>query len=239
MSAQATETPGRPETPGGPGSPAGRLPGLTLVSHDGRPYRFDPGALCLELLVTGGPGAFARYEVLHEPADLAAWADRSRLPEGLELTVSDAELSRVRAVRDALFLLTADRAHGRPQRPEHLDALNAAAAEAPLVPCLTPDGTRAWAPGATGTQLLSTVARDAVDLFTGPYAHRVRECGAHDCRLLFVDTSRPGRRRWCAMEHCGNREKVRAHRARGRLDQGLSDGSRGKRAETPLTGDPR
>ncbi|MEU8650896.1 CGNR zinc finger domain-containing protein [Streptomyces sp. NPDC048737] len=218
MSARATETPEHPETPGGPGSPAGRLPGLTLVSHDGRPYRFDPGALCLELLVTGGPGAFARYEVLHEPADLVAWAVRSRLPEGLEPTVSDAELGRVRTVRDALFLLTADRAHGRPQQPEHLDALNAAAAEAPLVPRLAPDGTRAWAPGATGTQLLSTVARDAIDLFTGPYAHRVRECGAHDCRLLFVDTSRPGRRRWCAMEHCGNREKVRAHRARGRLE---------------------
>ncbi|MEV6616059.1 CGNR zinc finger domain-containing protein [Streptomyces sp. NPDC051051] len=218
MSARATETPEHPETPGGPGSPTGRLSGLTLVSHDGRPYRFDPGALCLELLVTGGPGAFARYEVLHEPADLVAWAGRSRLPEGLEPTVSQAELSRVRAVRDALFLLAADRAHGRPQRPEHLDALNAAAAEAPLVPRLTPDGTCAWAPGATGTQLLSTVARDAIDLFSGPYAHRVRECGAHDCRLLFVDTSRPGRRRWCAMEHCGNREKVRAHRARGRLD---------------------
>ncbi len=71
-----------------------------------------------------------------------------------------------------------------------------------------------WAPGATGARLLSTVARDAIDLFTGPYADRVRECGADDCRLLFVDTSRPGRRRWCAMEHCGNREKARAHRAR-------------------------
>ncbi|MFD5267288.1 CGNR zinc finger domain-containing protein [Streptomyces sp. NPDC058335] len=190
-----------------------------MVSHDGKPYRFDPGALCLELLPTGGPGAFARYEVLHEPADLVAWAARSRLPEGLELTVSERELSRVRDVRDALFLLTADRAHGRPQRPEHLDALNAAAAEPPLVSRLTPDGTHAWAPGATGTRLLSTVARDAIDLFTGPHAHRVRECGAHDCRLLFVDTSRPGRRRWCAMEHCGNREKVRAHRARGRLTE--------------------
>ncbi|MFE7644452.1 CGNR zinc finger domain-containing protein [Streptomyces phaeoluteigriseus] len=194
-------------------------PGLTLVSHDGKPYRFDPGALCLELLPTGGPGAFARYEVLHEPADLASWAARSRLTEGLELAVSERELVRAREVRDALFLLTADRAHGRPQRPEHLDALNAAAAEAPLVSRLTPDGTRAWAPDATGTQLLSTVARDAIDLFTGPHAHRVRECGAHDCRLLFVDTSRPGRRRWCAMEHCGNREKVRAHRARGRLTE--------------------
>ncbi|KOG42097.1 zf-CGNR multi-domain protein [Streptomyces resistomycificus] len=189
-----------------------------MTSREGTPYRFDPGALCLELLPTGGPGAFARFEVLHEPADLVAWAHRSRLQRGLELAVSERELARARELRDALFLLTADRAHGRRLQPPHLGAVNEAAAEPPLVARIAPDGTRTWAPGATGTQLLSTLARDAVDLFTGPYAARVRECGAHDCRLLFVDTSRPGRRRWCAMEHCGNREKARAHRARRTAD---------------------
>ncbi|MDT0614164.1 CGNR zinc finger domain-containing protein [Streptomyces sp. DSM 40712] len=184
------------------------------MSREGKPYRFDPGALCLELLTTGGPGAYARWEVLYEPADLAAWADRSRLPDGLDLAVDRADVERARGLRDALFLLTADRAHGRPLRPAHLDVVNAAAAEPPLVTRIEPDGTRGWAPGATGTRLLSTVAHDAIELFTGPYAERIRECGAPDCRLLFVDTSRPGRRRWCSMEHCGNREKVRAHRAR-------------------------
>ncbi|MBC9726171.1 ABATE domain-containing protein [Streptomyces sp. TRM68367] len=193
---------------------ATETPGLTLTSYGGKVFRFDPGALCLELVTTGGPGAFARYEVLHEPADLVVWAGRSRLADGLGLAVDEAELERARTLRNTVFLLAADRAHGRPLHPGHLDIVNAAAAEPPLVSRIEPDGTRAWAPGATGTQLLSTVARDAIDLFTGPYAHRVRECGAHNCYLLFVDTSRPGRRRWCAMEHCGNREKVRAHRSR-------------------------
>ncbi|MFF7891327.1 CGNR zinc finger domain-containing protein [Streptomyces sp. NPDC007907] len=191
-----------------------RTPGLTLVSHAGKPYRFDPGTLCLELTTTGGPGAFARWEVLHEPSDLVAWAGRSRLPDGLDLTVSAEELEQARALRDAVFLLAADRAHGRPLQTAPLDVVNAAAAGPPLVARIAPDGTRAWAPGATGSRLLATVARDAIDLFTGPFADRVRECGAHDCHLLFVDTSRPGRRRWCAMEHCGNRAKVRTHRAR-------------------------
>ncbi|MER6631064.1 ABATE domain-containing protein [Streptomyces sp. NPDC000987] len=187
-----------------------------MTSYDGKPYRFDPGALCLELLTTGGPGAFARYEVLHQPADLAAWVTRSRLPDGLEVSVSDRELTWARTVRDALFRLTAARAHGRRLDPRDLDVVNAAAAEPPLVARIAPDGTHAWAPGATATALLSTVARDAVGLFTGPHADRIRVCDAHDCHLLFVDTSRPGRRRWCAMEHCGNREKARAHRSRGR-----------------------
>ncbi|MFI1565123.1 CGNR zinc finger domain-containing protein [Streptomyces sp. NPDC020490] len=211
MSERAAEPPESQESPGRP-----RPPGLTLTSYDGKPYRFDPGALCLELLTTGGPGAFARYEVLHQPADLAAWAARSRLPDGLEVSVSNRELTRARTVRDALFRLTAARAHGRRLDPLDLDVVNAAAAEPPLVARISPDGTHVWAPGATATALLSTVARDAVDLFTGPHAGRIRVCDAHDCHLLFVDTSRPGRRRWCAMEHCGNREKARAHRSRGR-----------------------
>ncbi|MEU0069666.1 CGNR zinc finger domain-containing protein [Streptomyces sp. NPDC006332] len=203
------ESPGR----GRPAAPVDS-PGLTLVSYGGKTFRFDPGALCLELVATGGPGEFARFEVLHAPADLVTWAGRSRLPNGLELAVTEGELLRARELRDTLFRLAADRAHGRPLQPSHLDAVNAAAVESPLVPRIAPDGTHAWAPGATGAQLLSTVARDAIDLFTGPYADRVRECGSDHCSLLFVDTSRPGRRRWCAMEHCGNREKARTFRSR-------------------------
>ncbi|MCH0541827.1 CGNR zinc finger domain-containing protein [Streptomyces sp. MUM 203J] len=188
--------------------------GLTLSTPEGRTYRFDPGALCLELLTTGGPGLLARYEVLDEAAGLQAWVAASRLDPGLRLTVGQAGLAPVRELRDALHGMAAARAHARPLDPAQVAVVNAAADAPPLAVRMTPGGHREWAPGATVAQLVSTVARDAVDLFTGPYAHRVRECGAHDCYLLFVDTSRPGRRRWCAMERCGNRHKVRTHRAR-------------------------
>ncbi|MFE9459156.1 CGNR zinc finger domain-containing protein [Streptomyces californicus] len=218
-----------------------------MLRHpDGSSFRFDPGALCLELLPTGGPGPLAYFEVLREPADLVRWAEESRLPgelgprsggasgsgsgsegasgsgsasegasgAGGALVVSVAEVAGARALRDALWrLMEARVASARPD-PDDLATLNDAAAQPPLTPRLTADGAWEWAPGGTGTGLLSTVARDAVDLFTGAYAHRIRVCGAHDCRLLFVDTSRPGKRRWCSMERCGNRHKVRAHRAR-------------------------
>ncbi|WP_405806808.1 CGNR zinc finger domain-containing protein [Streptomyces sp. NBC_00210] len=188
--------------------------GLTLRTPEGHTYPFDAGALCLELLPTGGPGAFAHYEVLHGPGDLVRWAAESRLPGGLEPQVTGKDVAAARELRDALWRLTADRAHGRPLGPDDLAVVNQAAAQAPPAPRITPDGGRGWVRPATGTQLLSAVARDAVDLFTGPHADRIRECASHDCFLLFVDTSRPGRRRWCAMERCGNRNKVRAHRAR-------------------------
>jgi predicted RNA-binding Zn ribbon-like protein len=188
--------------------------GLILHSHTGVAYRFDPGALCLELLTTGGPGPYRRYEVLHEPADLAAWAERSRLTPTPALEVSVAEVADVRGLRDALLRVVTAHTHGEPLPSRDLEVLNAAAARPAMAPAIAPDGRRRWAGRPTGTQLAATVARDAVELLTGPFAHRIRTCAAEDCHLVYVDTSRPGRRRWCSMEHCGNRHKVRASRAR-------------------------
>lgn len=188
--------------------------GLTLYSHTGVAYRFDPGALCLELLTTGGPGPYRRYEVLHQPADLAAWAGRSRLTPTPELQISDAEVADARRLRNALFRTAVARTRGEPPARADLKVVNQAAAQPSLAPVIGSDGNRQWSGTAGGTQLLATVARDAVELLTGPFAHRIRVCAAEDCHLIYVDASRPGRRRWCSMEHCGNRHKVRALRTR-------------------------
>ncbi|MFE9834666.1 CGNR zinc finger domain-containing protein [Streptomyces sp. NPDC005551] len=187
---------------------------MLLTTPAGTSFRFDPGALCLELLPTGGPDAFARYEVLHTPADLLDWAARSRLTPTPALEVTEEELADVRRTRDALWRTAIARTRGEPPAPGDLGLVNEAAARPPLVPAVGPDGARRWAGPADGHRLLSTVARDAVDLLTGPWAHRIRMCAADDCHLVYVDTSRPGRRRWCSMERCGNRHKVRTLRAR-------------------------
>ncbi|MFG3225274.1 CGNR zinc finger domain-containing protein [Kitasatospora sp. NPDC048194] len=189
--------------------------GLVLTTPGGVSFHFDPGALCLELLTTGGPGPYARYEVLHQPSDLADWLARSRLRLPADaVRISADHLTAARTLRDALWRLAAARAHGTAGPADDHAVLNRSAAHPPLVPQIAPDGTPAAPLPADGAQLVSTLARDAIALLTGPHADRIRECGAPDCQLLFVDTSRPGRRRWCSMERCGNRHKVRALRAR-------------------------
>ncbi|MEV7191978.1 CGNR zinc finger domain-containing protein [Streptomyces sp. NPDC093510] len=195
-------------------SPSARSSGIVMRSRSGSTYRFDPGALCLELLTTGGPGEFRHYERLHAPGDLAAWAERSRLTPTPALEVSDSEVAAARRLRDALFRVTTARALDESPDPADIATVNEAAAHPPLAPAIGPDGGPRWAGAADGTRLLATVARDAVDLLTGPFAHRIRMCSAENCALIYVDTSRPGRRRWCSMEHCGNRNKVRTLRAR-------------------------
>ncbi|MEV0720769.1 CGNR zinc finger domain-containing protein, partial [Asanoa sp. NPDC050611] len=89
-----------------------------------------------------------------------------------------------------------------------------AAAAAPLRPRLTADGAADWAAPVRATQAMSSLAREMIDLLSGPLAGRIRECASDNCPLVFVDTSRPGARRWCTMERCGNRHKLRALRAR-------------------------
>ena len=45
---------------------------------------------------------------------------------------------------------------------------------------------------------------------------RLRICESAECRVVFMDRSRTGRRRWCDMATCGNRAKAARHRARRR-----------------------
>ena len=182
----------------------------------------------------------ARWEIVHTPADLGRLLG---VILGLAaLPADDADLTAMRPLRAALSRIAYGLALGaepplapddlaaRPRRaeiiriarevaggstPDPVDvaAVNEVAARPPLAYALRPEGgTTVVDP--TVAAALATLARDAVDLFGGPLARRIRICAADDCGLLFVDTSRPGRRRWCSMERCGNRAKVRDHRAR-------------------------
>jgi predicted RNA-binding Zn ribbon-like protein len=179
--------------------------------------RFCTGRSCLDLVHTGGEGVLARWEIIDDPEDLGRLLG---MVLGLPpLAANAADLAAMRPLRAAMGRYAYDLAEGAvpvrvdPPRPDDIATLNAAAAVPPLVPVLGPDGDRTFA-APTVTAALSTVARDAVELFGGPLARRIRVCAAENCGLLFVDTSRSGQRRWCSMELCGNRAKVRTHRSR-------------------------
>ncbi|NRD79148.1 CGNR zinc finger domain-containing protein [Bacillus sp. BRMEA1] len=43
---------------------------------------------------------------------------------------------------------------------------------------------------------------------------RIRKCEHENCILYFIDTSKSGKRRWCSMETCGNRQKAAEFYAR-------------------------
>jgi predicted RNA-binding Zn ribbon-like protein len=61
---------------------------------------------------------------------------------------------------------------------------------------------------------LAEITRSAMGLLTSTHLARVRQCAGESCSWLFLDTSRNGMRRWCDMQACGNRAKVRRFRRR-------------------------
>jgi predicted RNA-binding Zn ribbon-like protein len=56
--------------------------------------------------------------------------------------------------------------------------------------------------------LLAAIARSAAKLVAEGPAAPVRKCANPNCVLYFYDDSRTGKRRWCSMAVCGNRNKV-------------------------------
>jgi predicted RNA-binding Zn ribbon-like protein len=189
---------------------------MRLRHPDGQVFTFDAGALCLELAsATGGEGFRARFEVLHTPADLVRWAAASRLGvTASEVTATADDLRLMKRLREAVWAGAWSLATGGVVARQDAAVVNEIAGGAVPVPEIGPDGTRTWRRPVTGTQVAAAVARDAVATLTPPASARVRMCAADDCYLVYLDTSRPGNRRWCSMDRCGNRAKVRGHRQR-------------------------
>ena len=174
--------------------------------------RFRTGRMCLDFAHTGGDGELAVWELLHTPDDLARWLVIVTDPTGVdEVGAGDDDLVRALQLRTAVWN-TAQRAiSGCAATAADRVTINEVASGRAPVRQLTSTGVGLAGP-VDAASLLVVLARDAIDLFGGPEAHRVRECASDTCQLLFVDRSRPGARRWCSMQRCGNIAKVRAHR---------------------------
>jgi predicted RNA-binding Zn ribbon-like protein len=177
-------------------------------------FRFLSGRPSLDLSATVGERWRRSFERLCTPRDLSRWVKESGLlATGPTMTAED--LDRFRLLREAIYrsarAVMADERLGRSD--ERL--LTKCAATAPLRPVLS-GGTVRWRADEPAEAVLSTLARDAIDLFTGSLRNRIRECATDDCALLFVDTSRPGQRRWCSGSACGGRARAAAYRSRKR-----------------------
>jgi predicted RNA-binding Zn ribbon-like protein len=187
-------------------------------------FPFRSGRLCLDFVATLGSRGQLNLERLREPGDLERWLAQAGL--GVRGPVSPADLAAAVGLREAIYGLVLLDPGGR--RPGAARVVNQMAAPAPLVPELDEGGRgAAWASGGTVSQALSSVARDAIDLLSGPLIGRVRSCAGPDCTILFIDTSRPGTRRWCSMEACGNQAKsagLRQQRRQARLASGPASG---------------
>jgi len=156
-------------------------------------------------------------EFLNTPDDLAAWAVHAGVVAERP-DVDARELEHVLALRTAVYAVFRDIAEGREPAAGELAVLARLHAEAVARARLVPAYELVW-----DGEVLGPLAVAAVELLRHGPVDRVKLCDG--CPWLFVDVSRNHSRRWCSMNECGARLKVRRYRARKR-----ATGGRGSRS---------
>ncbi|MGL4960673.1 MAG: CGNR zinc finger domain-containing protein [Inquilinus sp.] len=159
-------------------------------------------------------------ELLKSARDVGNWFRAAGLADDGQAQAiagaADAGLvvERVREVREASYAIFEARAAARSPPAEALGLLFLRAANGlsagPLELCRTRLELNAvqWQDAEAVAAFLAMLSVEA--FFTLP-DDRLRSCPR--CGWLFVDTSRGGKRRWCSMRTCGNREKASRHTA--------------------------
>lgn len=191
---------------------------LSSIPPHKLPFRFNSGRLSLDLVCTERYRPSKKIDLLAEASDVARWLFESRAV-ARPVEVDRAGFNDARKLRAAIFQ-AASRLHAGaiPDR-KVISVINAFAAM-PVAKVRLDHS--AWKqefvaddPISAG---LSVVARDAIELLTGPQARLIRTCDEPGCRMLFVDTSPGARRKWCSMTRCGSKVKGKAFRKRRQVE---------------------
>jgi predicted RNA-binding Zn ribbon-like protein len=169
-------------------------------------------------------------ETMNTYADLLAWArQRDLLSDSqVQQLANQAQhrseaaafvLEQARALREVIYRIFSATSGDRTPDPTDLVLLTKVLRQAlAQVQIIQVEGSYVWtweAPADELDQMLWPVAHGAAELLTSELLDRVKECeDDRGCGFLFIDTSKNGSRRWCSMESCGNRAKVRRHRKR-------------------------
>ena len=168
-----------------------------VAAVDPRPLLGEP--LPLDLLNTTWMSGDALQDLLVDEAGARIFLDG----HGFDAP-ADAARRALRQTREALrALLSAPTATAR-------HGVNAVLARGGQRPLLGPGGVELEVDAAVSWRVPWICAAAMVTLLE-TRADRIRGCANPDCVLWFLDTSRPGTRRWCSMSACGNRDKAIRH----------------------------
>jgi predicted RNA-binding Zn ribbon-like protein len=147
------------------------------------------------------------------PDALKAWLLERGLI-GSDEQVRAADLQYALETREALrgMLLT----NGGAASDEHaVETVNRAATRAQLTLRFDVDGGSGLEPIARGVDgAIGAVLAVAFGAMAEGSWSRLKVCPEETCRVAFFDNSKNRSRRWCSMEVCGNRTKVRSYRQR-------------------------
>lgn len=159
------------------------------------------------------PGGLALVESLVNTLDIETGADSLDTADGrARFGIPESQLPQARELRESLRATLLAHAGHPPHRP--VTPLGELLGRAPLLVTVdTQDGSAALAPADTGPLLSRVAAAVAEALVAGTWS-RLKACEADTCHWAYYDRSPAGRGRWCSMQVCGARAKMRRYRAK-------------------------
>ncbi|MGC9494696.1 CGNR zinc finger domain-containing protein [Streptomyces sp. WG7] len=160
------------------------------------------------------PGGLELVRSLVNTLDIETGADTLDTPEGrAPFGLTEDDVPGARDLRESLRATLLAHAGHPPHRA--VTPLGELLAGAPLVVTVdTADGSAALVPARDGSLPARVAAAVAEALVAGTWT-RMKACEAADCHWAYYDRSPAGRGRWCSMQVCGARAKMRRYRAKG------------------------
>ena len=179
-------------------------------------FQFVGGALTLDFINTVGNRLGDQREYLRSPQELKRWIRLAGLMGNQrEISISRMQLAELLSIREELYQLFKPAAGGKTLPKPAVERLNRRlAAVMPYRQLAPADDGFAWGwrlRSRDAARLEAYILFDAAELVTSGRFRKIRECAGGPCGWLFLDRSQAGRRRWCSMEDCGNRDKVRRY----------------------------
>ena len=174
------------------------------------------GRLCLDFVHTGDMGYGSAFERLSGPSELRRWLSLCPLRLTMVKTTTG-DLEQTKRLRGAVWrVANAILDHAAPAAAD-VRLINGMACRPGLARELDSHAKSMRWHRPTVDLVLTTIAQDAVGLFGDKVQRaRLRRCENPGCRSVFYDDSRPGTRRWCASNRCGDRMRARLYRQRRR-----------------------
>jgi predicted RNA-binding Zn ribbon-like protein len=185
--------------------------------------RLDGGRLCIDFANSiHDRFASVAEDYLATPERYAEWARRTGAADAVVLPGSAEARHRLMAelgeLREAVFRILVAHIDGLPYPADALRIANAWLLEARTAQELADGGAlRLRADRSDGRLPLMRIVLDLVDVLADANAgkFKLKHCANQmTCGWIFADTSKNGRRRWCAMDTCGVQHKMATLRRR-------------------------
>ena len=184
------------------------------------------GALCLDFVNTINSRRAPEHDYLTVYSELVNWGGKvgivsaeqnSRLQKRAirEVTVAENSLNKAREFRDLLYRLFSNLAKQSKPNKADLAAFTQFYGEALSFSELVRTDENfipAWEVDKSLDAILWPIAYSAGQILLSNELAQLKECPG--CGWLFLDTSKNQSRRWCSMNTCGARDKMRRYHGR-------------------------